>query len=118
MMNQMFYGREPHARDTPFACWFQLGLFNQPTVFFAYKKPAPAPTSEHAVCVCEPTPKYSPLRKPTVVEAERDIVKVEQWEMQASVCRAGRILRILSTSPNSLIFQLWMKNGHIEVLGD
>ena len=33
---------------TMFACWFQPGLFNQPTVFSSHKKPAPAPTSEHA----------------------------------------------------------------------
>ena len=87
MMNQMFYGREPHAREEVEKQALQNFII---------------------LCVCEPTPKYSPLREPTVVKAERDIVKVEQWEMQASVCRAGRILRILSTSPNSLIFQLGM----------
>jgi len=37
---------------TLFACWFQPGLFNQPTVFFSKKtstsqsKPVPAPTNE------------------------------------------------------------------------
>ena len=31
-----------------FACWFQPTQTSQPTVFSSHKKPAPAPTSEHA----------------------------------------------------------------------
>ena len=32
---------------TMFACWFQLGLFKQPTVFSSHKKPASASLNQH-----------------------------------------------------------------------
>ena len=52
--------REQHKYDifTMFACWFQPGLFNQPTVFSSHKKPAPTNEQDD----------FSLLHKKTIIE--------------------------------------------------